>query len=135
MNANWKSKDGKVSVEFEVNDVVDLVKQVYALNQVEDKLSVNRDTDLFENLAELGNRDTLKVEVCGKCKSGNVTPRVREVDGDKYYEMICLDCWAKLPFGCHRQGGGLFAKRRDDEKKMKGVNGWVKFNKEKGVEE
>ena len=82
----------------------------------------------------------LEPEPCGKSKSLNTLPRVREIDGDSYYEMQCKDCWAVLQLGLNKKGGTLYKKRAKTDKDGRVVkedgktaylssNGWLKWNK------
>jgi hypothetical protein len=98
-------------------------------------------TDLFEQLAQF--QEVFENTVCernGK-RSDNVRFVVREDDeANKYYELVCQDSdkelWhAKLAFGQHKKGGTLYPKRKDKDGTWLKNGGWVKFNKEKGVEE
>ena len=66
--------------------------------------------------------------VCGKCGSENVKLVVRNVDDNFYYEVRCLGCGARLSFGSHKKGGGLFPKRKDGEGNWLPDHGWVKWN-------
>jgi hypothetical protein len=138
MKTTWKNGNGNVVIEFECDNVAEIAQKIVAFQRLEPVMLGNgKDTELFQALAELDNTDVLKAENCGKCGSSNLAFVVRtDDDENKYYEWRCLNkgCFAKLPFGCHKKGGGLFAKRRDDSG-YRGSNGWVKFNKEKGVEE
>lgn len=97
-------------------------------------------TDLFEQLAEF--QDCFETGPCvrGKKVSDKVRFQVRDVDENKYYELICTDVdpdlrGARLSFGQHKKGGTLYAKRKDKDGKYLPHNGWVRFNKETGKEE
>ena len=50
-------------------------------------------------------------EKCGLCGSNNLRFVVRNVEGNDYYELRCVDCGALLAFGQHKKGGTLFPKR------------------------
>jgi hypothetical protein len=92
------------------------------------------DVELFEEVARF--QEVFDNEKCGKCESSNVRFVVREdKEENKYYELRCMDCGAKLAFGCHKKGGGLFPKRKDAEGNWKPTKGWVKYNSETGKEE
>lgn len=69
---------------------------------------------------------------CGKCGSENLKFNVRENGGNKYYELVCQDCGAKLAFGVHKEGGSLFPKRKDSEGNYLKDKGWTKWNKATG---
>jgi translation initiation factor 2 beta subunit (eIF-2beta)/eIF-5 len=64
--------------------------------------------ELFETLAEY--QEVFSVVDCGGCEEANLRYTVREVDGNKFYEIRCLNCYAKLPFGQHKGQGTLFPK-------------------------
>ena len=109
--------------------------------------------DLFEELAHA--QETFSHEKCGCCNKDNFRFMCRQnEDQDKFFELMCLEygCKAKLAFGCHKKGGGLFPKRRWDalspgertnrayqEKDCKSGflpnNGWFKFIPNKKQEE
>ena len=67
-------------------------------------------------------------KACGKCGSENLRFVVRENDGNEFYELRCLDCGAKLAFGAHKQGGGLFPRRKDTDGNWLSDKGWQKWN-------
>lgn len=62
---------------------------------------------------------------CGHCDSENIQPNVREVEGNKYYSILCKDCYHSLSMGQYKKGDGLFAKRGQ---------GWTKYVKPEGEE-
>lgn len=88
---------------------------------------------------------------CGKCGSENLKYRKRvakDKTGKKeyvYYELICVDCGAKLSFS-QTDNGVLYPNRylRDENgdfvlnekgwKTIKGSDGWTKWDKELGKE-
>lgn len=97
-------------------------------------------TDIIEQLAEF--QDVFETGPCvrGKKSSDKVKFQVREVDGNKYYELVCTDSdfdlkGARLSFGQHKKGGTLFVKRKDKDGKYLDNNGWTKYNKETGKED
>ena len=85
-------------------------------------------TEIFENLANFS--EVFSMDTCGKCGKKNVRYVVREVDDNKYYELRCNDCRAKLAFGVHKKGGTLFPKRKDDKGTWLNSQGWLKWNPE-----
>lgn len=97
--------------------------------------------DVFENLSRM--QEVFGESKCGKCGGSDLQFITRTVDDNKYFELRCKAylkeenkfCGAKLAYGQHKKGGGLFPKRKDDEDKYKGKNGWVRFNKETNKEE
>jgi hypothetical protein len=135
MKILWRNSKGNVEVEFEVETESDLVKKVALLEKLQPSMSEAEDVNLFDALASAHNNDVLKDEACGKCKSKNTYHVIRtDKDENKYYELRCPDCYAKLPFGANKKGGGLFAKRRDDNG-IRGSNGWVIYNPKTKQEE
>lgn len=95
----------------------------------------NDHKELFSQLAQL--QEVFGEEKCGKCGGENLAFVVREVEGNHFYELHCRNpnCRAKLPFGAHKKGDTLFPKRKDEDGNWRGQSGWVRYNKEKGVEE
>jgi DNA-directed RNA polymerase subunit RPC12/RpoP len=84
--------------------------------------------DVFEQLAK--SQEVFSENVCGKCKKDDVRYVVRtDKDENKYYEINCQTCRAKLMLGCSKLGGGLFTKKKLDDKWLPD-NGWVKYDKE-----
>ena len=82
---------------------------------------------IFETLAEAD--EVLGIDHCPKDGGGtNLTFVVREVDGNKYYEMKCKDSRAKLAFGQTRDGKSLFPKRKDENGDRKPDDGWTVWN-------
>ena len=82
--------------------------------------------DVFESIARF--QEVFEENVCGKCGAENVKLVVRNVDDNFYYEVRCLGCGARLSFGSHKKGGGLFPKRKDGEGNWLPDHGWVKWN-------
>lgn len=90
--------------------------------------------EIFEQLSNI--QDVFGNARCGKCQCEDLKYVVREVDENKYYEIRCTNCFAKLQVGQHKKGGTLFAKRQevneDGERSWYPDQGWVKYNKESG---
>ena len=105
MKLSYTTSNGKISVEFEGESQKDLFGQIASFQEV------------FEETQ------------CGKCGSENLKFVVRTVDENDYYELRCLDCGARLSFGVHKKGGGLFPKRKDKDTWLPN-RGWVKWNPE-----
>lgn len=78
--------------------------------------------DAIQGLSEYA--EVFAETVCGLCKSDQVAPSHRTAQGYDFYEMACLGCGAKLSFGQTREGGRLFAKRKDKDGREIGKNGW-----------
>lgn len=105
--------------------------------KINDRVTVTLDgdsqRDLFEELS--GVQEVFGHNECGKCKKTELRYQVRENEGNKFYELVCKSCGAKLGFGCNKKGGGLFPHRKDQEGKYLNNGGWLKWNKEKNVME
>lgn len=95
----------------------------------------NTQKEVFEQLSDL--QEVFTGEDCGLCK-GDTRFLVREVDGNKFYELMCNKCFAKLQFGQSKTGGKLFPVRfqrkgkdyvKDSNGRMleKGTKGWEKY--------
>lgn len=97
------------------------------------ELEASDQKDIFEELSSL--QEVFGQNQCGKCKGTNLKFQVREVDGNKFYETRCQSCGAKLSFGAHKKGNSIFPRRKDSEGKYLNNGGWLKWNKEKGIEE
>ena len=99
--------------------------------KVSDKMTVELEAktqkDIFQQLGSI--QEIFGETTCGKCKKGNLRFVVRNVDDNDFYELHCLDCYAKLPFGCHKKGDTLFPKRKDDANVRLPDNGWFKYVK------
>lgn len=103
MKVNYTTANGRLSVELEGDAQTDIFQ------------AIGRFQEVFEEA------------VCGKCGSENIKYIVRNVDDNLYYELRCKDCGAKLSFGVHKKGGGLFPKRKDGDDWLPD-GGWVKWN-------
>jgi hypothetical protein len=77
--------------------------------------------EIFEDLASF--QEVFSITVCKGCGESRLRYVVREVEGNKFYELKCLTCHAKLQFGQHKGLSTLFPKS------------WVKWNFEDKVEE
>ena len=91
--------------------------------------------ELFNIMAEL---QEILIQSCQKCKSDKGYQfMVREVGGNKFYELKCRNpqCKATLGFGSHRTGGTLFPQRKDAEGEYLQNGGWIKWNGEKKQKE
>jgi hypothetical protein len=91
-------------------------------------LDIERETqkEVFKDLAAF--EEVFGENSCGKCSSENLRCVVRENDGNEYYEMRCLDCGARLSFGVHKKGGGIFPRRKDSDGNYLPDKGWQKWN-------
>ena len=122
MEATYKSGNGQFVVQFDVKDAASLFEEVANFQEV------------FEDNAVVIKNKEVPTE--------HVQFKVREVDGNKYFEKVYVgpdkELWGyKLPFGQNKKGGGLFPKRyMDDDEKDKyenGGNGWRKWKKDGGT--
>ena len=94
------------------------------------KASGNTPKEVFGNMASLV--EVLDAaDVCGKCQDAGIVPRVRTIDKDSYYELACTNpkCRATLSFGQTREGGLLFAKRKDKDDNWLPNDGWTVYRK------
>jgi hypothetical protein len=82
----------------------------------------------FEQLAYL--QELFEETACGCCQSPDIRPDVREADGNKFYNLKCRVCSARLDFGQTKKGEHLFAKRRGEDKKHLPHNGWYHYQPE-----
>ena len=103
MRLSYTTKNKRLQVEIEAESQRELFAEL------------NKFQEVFEN------------DVCGKCKSEDIQYIVRTVDDNQYYELRCGSCGAKLAFGAHKKGGGLFPKRKDGDTWLPD-NGWQKWN-------
>ena len=103
MKLNYTTKNGRLSVGIEAESQRELFSEL------------NKFQEVFEN------------EACGKCKGDDIQYVVRTVDDNQYYELKCKSCGAKLAFGSHKKGGGLFPKRKDGDAWLPD-GGWMKWN-------
>ena len=72
---------------------------------------------------------TRTAECCRSVESSNIKFVVRNVDGNDFFELRCIDCGAILAFGQHKKGGTLFPKRKDDQNNWLPNKGWHKWQK------
>ena len=99
---------------------------------IEFEVEGGSDKEFFEKFASL--QEVFADEDCGVCKSKNTRFRVRDVDGNNFYERLCQDCSARLAYGQNKTGGSLFPKRKIGPKgKQVWDNktlGWSKYSPE-----
>lgn len=111
MEAQFRTRNGSLFIKFEAPNMKDLFEQL-ARNQ------------------EVFDADT----ACGCCHKTNLRFRVREVTASakggklfKYFELVCLDCHARLQYGQSNDQVSLFPKRRDEEGNYLPNNGWARY--------
>jgi hypothetical protein len=99
--------------------------------------------EIFEQLAGLQELFS-DFNKCEKCGCSDIQLLVRsDNDGNKYYEMQCKKCWAKLSFGQNKgeKNGTLYPRRYETKDKncmggkleAKAVlpnRGWLRYNRE-----
>jgi hypothetical protein len=106
MKAHYKTRDGRLVFEIQGETVKDLFRGISQLQDVFDADSI-----------------------CGMCQSANVRFRTRTIEDNDYYEMACMDFYAKLDFGQHKKGGTLFVKRKSPEGDWFPNGGWKKWER------
>tara|TARA_Y100001972_G_C7468702_1_gene238804 strand:- start:52 stop:384 length:333 start_codon:yes stop_codon:yes gene_type:complete len=84
--------------------------------------------EIFKELATV--QEIFSEKKCGVCGSENIKFVVRNVEGNDYYELRCMDCGATLAFGQHKKGGTLFPKRKDENGNWLENGGWHKWQKD-----
>ena len=119
MKAHYKTADGRLVFEVNGETPKALFEQVAAVQ------------GLFEAETECG--------VCCGVKDGQQHNKGiryscrQDTEGNKYYSLLCLNCFAEFHFGQHRVGGGLFPKRKAEGQNGKLVGlpnrGWAKFER------
>ena len=103
MEAQYKTRDGRLLIKVEAEHQKGLFKELAATQEV------------FESESE-----------CGCCHSQELRFRVRVVDENEFYELAC-NCGARFEFGQHKKGGSLFPKRRGDDGAALPNRGWAKW--------
>ena len=104
MKINYQTKSKRINVELQANSPKDAFKQLAEFQEVFDE------------------------QHCGSCGSDHIKFQVRTVEGNDYYEMRCNSCFAKLAFGQHKVGDGLFPKRKNDDGKYDNeTKGWKRW--------
>tara|TARA_Y100000034_G_scaffold136729_1_gene215273 strand:- start:1650 stop:1994 length:345 start_codon:yes stop_codon:yes gene_type:complete len=81
--------------------------------------------EVFEQLAEFD--EVFNQSTCAATGSDNVSFRVRQVEGNKYYEIVANETGHKLSFGQTREGQKLFPRRKDKDGNWLADKGWVKW--------
>jgi len=98
-----------------------------------DNLTVEIEADTFceafESLSSV--EEVFNNTVCGACGS-QAKFVVRTNDAGDFYEMKCSNskCRARLSYGKHKKGGGIFPKRKDNDGNWLDNNGWVVYRPE-----
>ncbi len=102
MKAQYKTRNGRLTLEIEGDSEKALFKGVAKLQEI-------FDSD----------------QRCGCCRKSNLHFRVRTVEDHDFFEVACGDCGARLSFGQHKDGKGLFPKRKDEDGKPLPNRGWT----------
>jgi len=92
-------------------------------------------TDAFKDLSSL--EEVFGISCCGKCACEDLSHVVRkDAEENEYYELRCTnrDCRAKLAFGLHKKGGGMYPKRKDKDDKWLPDGGWMRWDADKKKE-
>jgi len=98
--------------------------------------------EIWEQLAQL--EEAFGESACGQCKSMDVRHVVRENEsGDKFYELHCMHCYARLRMSVRKKGGAFYPRRKAVENDASGLEagqwlphyGWMRYNKDTGKEE
>jgi hypothetical protein len=76
----------------------------------------------FELVASI--QELFEEPSCGLCDSQRIRCDVRNFDAYCYFKLVCTDCNAQLDFGQHKDGRGLFVKRRDKDGRLLENRGW-----------
>ena len=103
MEAQYKTRDGRLLIKVEAEHQKGLFKELAATQEI------------FEAEAE-----------CGCCRSKELRFRVRVVDENEFYELVC-HCGARFEFGQHKKGSSLFPKRRAEDGTILPNRGWAKW--------
>jgi transposase-like protein len=86
-------------------------------------------TNVKEAIRELSEYASVFGETtCGLCGSQRIQPSHRTAKGYEFYSWVCADCNAQLSYGQTKEGGRLFAKRRDQNGDEVGKNGWHQYS-------
>ncbi len=104
MEAQYKTRDGRLLIKVEAEHQKGLFKELAAVQEV------------FESESE-----------CGCCHAKELRFRVRVVDENEFYELACV-CGARFEFGQHKKGGSLFPKRRGEDGTALPNRGWAKWD-------
>jgi hypothetical protein len=84
--------------------------------------------DVKDCFIELANAvEVFSQSVCQACESPDTMPRVREKDGNSYFEVFCNSCNAALSFGQTRVGNRLYPRRKGKDGSYLPHHGWVKW--------
>ena len=84
--------------------------------------------EIFEQLNEF--HEVFEADdCCPLCSSASPKFRVRTVEDNQFYELVCRNpqCRAKLSFGCHKKGDTVFPKRKNEDGTYMENRGWSRW--------
>jgi hypothetical protein len=67
---------------------------------------------------------------CGLCESDELRHRVRQTADYEFFELVCMSCFATMPYGQRKSDGQLFPRRKGEDGKTLPNKGWAKRSKE-----
>ena len=69
--------------------------------------------ETFRELAEI--QEVFEADkVCGRCGHDAIQYRVRTIDKNEFFELVCRECQSTLPLGQTKDGERLYPKRKGD---------------------
>lgn len=79
--------------------------------------------EAFDHVATV--QSIFEHEKCGACGDTSIACNVREPQkGQRYFELVCQSCNARLDVHQNLDNVGLYITRKDKNGQIKGVNGW-----------
>lgn len=78
--------------------------------------------NLVEQIAEA--QEIFEPGPCGFCDEQHQHLRVRTVEKNDFYEIVCLECQATLPLHQNKDGKGLYIERKDKKGNALPKLGW-----------
>lgn len=74
--------------------------------------------EAFRELAEI--QEVFEADkCCGRCGCESIQYRVRSIDKNEFFELVCRECQSTLPLGQTKDGERLYPKRKGDH------GGWL----------
>jgi hypothetical protein len=83
---------------------------------------------MFDQLAAF--QEIFDFGACGCCHQKQIRFVVRQVNGNKFYELHCELCKARKSFGQMRVSGDLFPHRNDKAGNQLPNDGWYHYQRE-----
>lgn len=101
------------------------MKLNYTKGQFSVEFDADTQKDMFSQIASF--QEVFGEEKCGKCGCTDLKYMMRTIDDNEFYELKCQSqtCGARLAYGANKKGGGLFPKKRDENKKPIPNDGWI----------